>query len=154
MAVWRPAPFIRIKALGLLWRNGCLLAAEVLSDTGRIKGVRPLGGSVEFAETWQQTLVREFKEELDLDITVSDPPLVMENIYEHEGETGHEILFIATVTADLPPRLDQDRIIFHEDDGQACTARWFDVATLASEGPQLFPLGLTGHLLQSPHRGS
>jgi ADP-ribose pyrophosphatase YjhB (NUDIX family) len=50
-----------------------------------------LGGAVEFGETWQQTLVREFQEELDINVTIVGPPLVMEHIYTHEGNIGHEI---------------------------------------------------------------
>ena len=30
--MWRPEPRIRVKALGLVWRDGSLLAAEVLDD--------------------------------------------------------------------------------------------------------------------------
>lgn len=51
MNIWRPPSRIRVKALGLHWLNGRLLAAEVYDDAGRIKGVRSLGGGVEFGET-------------------------------------------------------------------------------------------------------
>ncbi len=64
MTKWRPAQHGKVKALGLHWRDGKLLAAEVFDDQGRLKGVRPLGGGIEFGEHWQAALIREFKEEL------------------------------------------------------------------------------------------
>ena len=64
MSTWRPHPHIRVVALGLHWRGGRLLAAEVRDDAARIKGVRPLGGEIEFGESWRTALVREFNEEL------------------------------------------------------------------------------------------
>ena len=71
MNVWRPAPAIRVKALGLHWRDGRLLAFEVHDDAGRVTGVRPLGGSIEFGETAEAALRREFREELGIDVVVA-----------------------------------------------------------------------------------
>ena len=65
---WRPPQHVKVKALGLHWRDGKLLAAEVFDDQGHLVGVRPLGGGVEFGERWQAALVREFKEELGVDV--------------------------------------------------------------------------------------
>ena len=97
MTVWRPAPQIRLKALGLHWRGNRLLAAEVLDDAGRVKGVRPLGGSVEFGETTEAAVIREFQEELGITVETIGPPLLLENIFTHEGSVGHEILAIYDV---------------------------------------------------------
>lgn len=146
MTIWRPSSQIKVKALGLHWRDGGLLAAEVRSDDGTLKGVRPLGGAVEFGETWQQTLVREFQEELNIDVTIAGPPLVMENIYTHEGHTGHEILFLADVTFPAGAFAGRDHVIFAEDNGALCTARWFDFEQLDSSGPALFPAGAKSRL--------
>lgn len=147
MTVWRPRPLIRVKAIGLAWHEGRLLAAEVLDDAGRLKGVRPLGGTIAFGESWTAALVREFEEELGLRVMVTSAPVVLENIYTHEGATGHEIVFAADVR--LPPGTIQgmETITFAEDDGTACTARWFDPAQLdRSNGPALYPDGLGAHL--------
>ena len=48
-----PLAHIRVVAIGLHWRDGRLLAAEVRDDAGGIKGVRPLGGEVAFGEGWR-----------------------------------------------------------------------------------------------------
>jgi hypothetical protein len=80
MSIWRPHPMIRVKALGLHWRGGRLLAMEVLDDAGRVKGVRPLGGTVEFGETAEAAVIREFREELGFDVEPVGQPRLMESL--------------------------------------------------------------------------
>ena len=148
MTKWRPHPHIRVVATGLHWRDGRLLAAEVRDDAGRIKGVRPLGGEIEFGESWQTALVREFSEELGIDVAITSEPRMMENIFVHEGSTGHEVMFIAEVAFPDGAFAGQDRIDFREDNGEEIVARWFDLADLdVAGGPHLYPTGLKGLLL-------
>ncbi len=92
MSVWRPEARIRFKALGLPRRGDRLLAAEVSNDDGSLKGVRPLGGGVAFGETAQAAVIREFREELGLDVETVGPPVFLESIYTHHGHVGHEIV--------------------------------------------------------------
>ncbi|AWL99145.1 NUDIX hydrolase [Bradyrhizobium amphicarpaeae] len=153
MTAWRPHSHIRVVALGLHWRDGRLLAAEVRDDANRIKGVRPLGGEIEFGESWRTALMREFNEELGIDVSITGGPLVMENIFVHEGATGHEVMFIVEVAFPDGAFAGQDRIDFREDNGEEIVARWFDLSELdAEDGPKLFPTGLKG-LLLGPKRG-
>lgn len=150
MTTWRPYPHIRVVAIGLHWRDGRLLAAEVRDDAGRIKGVRPLGGAIEFGESWRAALVREFSEELGIDVTITGEPLILENIFVHEGATGHEVMFIAEVALPDGAFSGQDRIDFREDNGEEIVARWFDLADLDVDGgPCLYPTGLKDLLLGS-----
>ena len=143
MTTWRPHPHIRVVAIGLHWRDGRLLAAEVRDDAGRIKGVRPLGGEIEFGESWRAALLREFNEELGIDVTITGEPLMMENIFVHEGSTGHEVMFIVEVAFPQRAFAGQDRIDFREDNGEEIVARWFDLDDLDVEGgPSLYPTGL------------
>lgn len=144
---WRPSATIRVIAIGLVWHDSRLLAAEVLDDNGKIKGVRPLGGGVDFGEIWQTALKREFREELDCDIQIVGPHVVFENIYRHEGRLGHEVVFAAPIELSNRSLYTRTEIQFNEDNGTACVARWFDVAQLnLRNGPQLYPEGLKEHL--------
>ena len=150
---WRPPQHIQVKAIGLHWRDGLLLATEVFDDAGRLTGVRPLGGGMEFGERWQEALQREFQEELGVEVEVQGPPLVMENLYTHQGAVGHEVLFIANVEFDATPFAQLDHIRFRENNGTWCTARWFDVAALDMPGgPALYPAGLKQALFASADR--
>ncbi len=150
MTIWRPRQAIRVIAIGLHWRDRRLLAAEVTDDTGRVKGVRPLGGGVEFGESWRDTLMREFAEELEITVKITGDPLVMENIYSHEGQQGHEVVFAAPVV--FPDRAfeAQDVIHFQEDGGTDCTARWWDPEQLERDGIALYPVGLAARLRSFP----
>ncbi|UXN76185.1 NUDIX domain-containing protein (plasmid) [Devosia sp. A8/3-2] len=150
MNTWRPASSIRFKALGLQWRSDRLLASEVYDDAGRLKGVRPLGGTVEFGETAEAAVIREFREELGITVRIVGEPTFMENIYIHEGELGHEILAIFEVTFPPDAFSGQSRIAFNEDSGAECFAEWFALNRLDGTGqPQLYPAGLKAHLINA-----
>ena len=147
MSYWRPQQTIQVKALGLVWRQGLLLASEIYRDDGTLKGVRPLGGRVEFGETWRETLVREFQEELGVDVGVANAPMVFENIYLHHGMRGHEVVFAAEVTFPEGAYPTNDPIEYAEDNGETCIARWFDINTLDCGGPDLYPTGLKARVM-------
>lgn len=145
MMTWRPPQTIRAKVIGLAWRQGHLLAVEVPDDRGRVKGLRPPGGSIAFGETREQALEREFQEELGCGVTITGPWTAFENIYRHEGALGHEIVFAAEIRLHDTALYERDAIAFSEDDGTACTARWIRPGALP-EGVALFPDGLAAAL--------
>ncbi|TAU87932.1 NUDIX hydrolase [Rhizobium leguminosarum] len=142
MAIWRPSQQIRVKVIGLAWRKDQLLAAEVEDDSGRIKGVRPLGGAIEFGESREQALHREFREELETAIRVVGPWHLLENIYEHHGATGHEFIFAADIELANASLYERDEIHYSELDETAATARWFGRDSLRDVGIDLYPTGL------------
>lgn len=139
---WRPTLSIRVSNIGLNWREGRLFAAEVTDDAGHIKGVRPLGGDVEFGETWQHALTREFREELGITATITSVPRVIENLFDHEGQKGHESVFAADATFPDGAFANQELVHFAEDRGANCTARWFDLDQLEEAGVSLYPPSL------------
>ena len=142
MAIWRPSQQIRVKVIGLAWRKDQLLAAEVEDDSGRIKGVRPLGGAIEFGESREEALQREFREELETDIRIVGPWHLLENIYEHHGATGHEYIFAADIKLAEASLYERDEIHYSELDETAATARWFGRDRLREAGIDLYPTGL------------
>lgn len=146
MSIWRPQQNIQVKALGLVWRDGLLLASEIYLDDGSVKGVRPLGGRLEFGETWREALVREFDEELGVAVEVIGNPIVFENIYTHQGVVGHEITFVSDVTFPDNAYREDGPIEYYEDNGEKCRAFWYDVKKLDCGNLELYPNGLKSKL--------
>lgn len=141
MSTWRPKQAVRVVAIGLLRHEDRLLVAEVRNDDGSVKGWRPLGGGVEFGETSAETLRREFLEETGFAIDVVGPPTVIENLYEHEGHTGHEIMFVYEITTSDPKAIARDRFVINEN-SQDVWVEWVAVERFAA-GERLLPDGLT-----------
>ena len=141
---WRPHPAIRVKVLGLVLRGDALLAAEVTSDDGTVKGVRPLGGTVEFGETREAALHREFHEELSTDIRITGDWLALENIYDHEGQRGHEYLFVARAALGDQSLYETEKMTVI--DGIEVSVRWFSRNDLKQRGWALYPQGLADRL--------
>ncbi len=71
-------------------RDGALLVSEAPDGSFQ----RPLGGHVEFGEYAADTLHREFGEEIGQRLTEVRRLGVLENIFEWQGGTEHEVVFI------------------------------------------------------------
>lgn len=139
---WRPSPKIRTKALAIIRRSDAILACAIPDDTGATKGWRPLGGSVEFGELAADTVARELREEIFATCTVGAQIGVVENIYDHQGETGHEVVFLFDVTLIDLGLATRDHFVLVEDNGSRSHAAWVDIARFTSGDLTLFPDGL------------
>ncbi|TDN91084.1 NUDIX domain-containing protein [Microbacterium sp. BK668] len=93
---------IRNIAVGLPVRSGHVL---VLSGTDRVKREsfhRAIGGGIEFGETAEAAVRREFEEEVGVRLDDVRLLAVVENIFEYEGRPGHEIAHVFAVdSADI-----------------------------------------------------
>ena len=103
---------------------------------------RPLGGGIEFAESGQSAVAREIKEELDLEVTVSELRASFENIFVFEGSPGHEIVLLFPVTFKHPAASQRATFDIVEDGVVVGKAVWRSVAEIVAEGAQLYPNGL------------
>ncbi len=55
---------------------------------------RPLGGTIEFGERGEETVRREFREEIRADLLEVRYLGMLENIFTYEGRRGHEIVLV------------------------------------------------------------
>jgi ADP-ribose pyrophosphatase YjhB (NUDIX family) len=131
-----------VKAMAVIRRDrdGALLVSEY---TGPEAGPfhRPLGGHVEFGEYALATVHREFQEEIGQRLDDVRVLGVLENIFQWQDSTQHEIVFVFTASFADPAayEIPEQRIL----DG---TDGWTRVIWRArgAAGPPLYPDGLTG----------
>jgi len=131
-------PSIRNIAVGLPVRDGHVL---VLDGADAVKGEafhRALGGGIEFGETAEAALRREFVEELDVVLGSVRLLGVVENIFEYEGDAGHEIAHVFAVESADIDALSLDARLRVLDEGSP--VRWVPVARM--DRP-LYPEGVT-----------
>ncbi|MEL7150616.1 MAG: NUDIX hydrolase [Pseudomonadota bacterium] len=139
--IWRPQGVVRALALGLPFRDGKLLASAVTEDDGSEKGWRPLGGGIEFGEPAETAVCRELKEEIDADARVQRLLGIFENIYTHQGQTGHEVVFAFEVTL-ITPGLALAEEFIVEDGGFRDRAAWVPLSDFTEGRKTLLPEGL------------
>lgn len=142
LPLWRPRQSIRVIAIGLLKDDqNRLLVAPVWDDSQAIKGWRPLGGGVEFGERVEDALKREFIEETGLDIEILSKPLVLENIFEHEGAIGHEIVYVYDVNTDNP-----FTFTTIQEGTLTIPIQWIPIQKFKSGEETIYPITLQDHL--------
>ena len=136
-------PSIRNIAVGLPVRAGHVL---VLDGTDSVKGEnfhRAIGGGIEFGESAEAALRREFLEELAVTLGSVQPLGVTENIFVYEGRPGHEIVHVFGVESDELDAIPLDAQLRVLDEGSP--VRWISINAL--DRP-LYPSGTT-RLLQA-----
>lgn len=74
--------------------NNQILVSPGYDEVKKEQFFRLLGGGIEFGETSLEALRREFKEELDTELSNCKLLGVKENIFSFNGLAGHEIVFI------------------------------------------------------------
>lgn len=132
-------PSIRPIVLAVIRRGNALLVFEAHDDVKDETYCRPLGGGIEFGEHSADALVREFREELDAEITVHALLGVLENVFTWRGRPGHEIAFLYEAGFTDESRYGREEMKILDD---PATARWVDLAEFRDGRRILYPQGL------------
>ena len=85
---------IRPLAICVFLNNNRILVAEGYDPIKRQTFYRPLGGGIEFGETSVDTVRRELKEELNVEVGELHYLGTLENIFVFNGTPGHEIVMV------------------------------------------------------------
>lgn len=102
---------------------------------------RPLGGGIEFGELGEQALIREFQEEIGVQVQVLKLLNLFENIFTYEGRPGHEIVLLfearfinSAALKDSYPILESGKIV-----GRAV---WKAVDEIHQNNSKIYPVGI------------
>jgi histidine triad (HIT) family protein len=145
--VWTPPQQIRPIVIGVIKNadNQYLFMECQDHSTGKIF-YRPVGGGIEFRETAEAALAREFQEELGKKIKIDDRIFVQENLFELEGLPGHEIAFAFKCEFVQPSDYEFDSIEINEPNGVKNRAVWKSIEEAKSESRPIYPKNLLQYL--------
>jgi len=85
---------IRCKAICLIINDNKMLVSEDFDTVNKDYLYCPLGGQIEFGELGEDTVKREFIEEIQEEIINVKYLATLENIFVYNGQTGHELVRI------------------------------------------------------------
>jgi 8-oxo-dGTP pyrophosphatase MutT (NUDIX family) len=105
---------------------------------------RPLGGGIEFGENSAETISREIREELNIEIDGGSLKYLgaLENIFHFNGSMGHEIVMVYDGTLKEPSLYQQKMITGQEANGEDIRAMWKNIDEFGEGKSILYPTGL------------
>lgn len=127
---------IRPVVLGIAKKDNKILVSEGYDNVKKQTFYRCLGGGIEFFETSQVALKREFKEELGIDIEVEDYCGMSENLFTFQGKKAHEIVLFYNIKINEIDYKDVYKMI--DDDGES-EAIWIDIEEFKNNNKILYP---------------
>ena len=127
---------IRPIVLGIAKKDNKLLVSEGYDKIKKQTFYRCLGGGIEFLETSQGALKREFKEELGVDIDVEDFCGIAENIFTYQGKNAHELILFYNIKIKENDYKEKYHII---DDNCETDAYWIDIDEFKNNNKILYP---------------
>lgn len=135
---------IRNISVGLPIRSEHVL---LLDGFDRVKGEayhRAIGGGIEFGETAEAALRREFMEELGIGLEEVELLGVVENIFMFEGRQGHEIAHVFAVASAEIDAIALDAELRILDEGSP--VRWISIS---DDQRPVYPSGISALLATS-----
>jgi len=126
---WRD---IRPVAVGVARRDDEILLSRLRDEEADETFYRPIGGAVEFGELSDEALVREFREELSVEVEACDLLDTLEATFTFQGEDGHEIWFCYEVAFAEDWPYERDEFEGQEPElDETYTAVWYPVDRLS-----------------------
>lgn len=132
---------IRAIAVGLLVTDGHVLLESYPQTDEHGEFLRAPGGGIEFGETAERAVVREFAEELAAELDDVVLEAVTENIFDGASGRGHEIVYVFRVQSPQLAALPRDQRLAVRD--SHTTVGWYEIAALsAADAPAVYPAGV------------
>lgn len=133
---------IGIKAMCLFKNGDTYLFSRHTKPSTKETFFRPLGGSMEFQESSEETIRREIQEELGSDLRNIEFVDVLENFFEYKGKSHHEIIFIFKAELINQALYQTNPISFQEADLAEYQAEWLTLDDIDTHQFKLVPEGI------------
>ena len=143
---------IRPIAIGIIINDDCIFVFEGHDPKKGETFYRPLGGAIKFGERGEAALIREFKEEINADLTDIHYLAAMENIFTYNGVRHHEIALIYKCRFVDDSLYAKDELIGHEDDGSQFKCYWQPLSNFYNNKKLLYPDGIVDFLKHIYHK--
>jgi len=102
---------------------------------------RPIGGTIEYGERSSDTVVREFREEISMEVEVVSYLGCIENIFSVDGETGHDIDHVYVVRP-IDEQLRSNEMFPVIEGDRTTIAKWVQLEVFHAGKLPLYPDGL------------
>ena len=135
---------VRPLAICVFRHRDCILVSESYDPVKRELFYRPLGGGIEFGERSSETVCRELREEIGVEVDVESLRYLgaVENIFNFNGRPGHEIVMIYDGALKEQELYDRAEILGKEADGEDIRAIWKNIREFGEGKAILYPTGL------------
>ena len=130
---------IRIKAMCLFNHEGRTLVSKGFDEKKNETFYRVIGGSVDFGEKAEDGVRREVREELGCEVENLELQKVIENIFEYNGNQGHEIVFLYKGDLSNKVLYEQEKIHIVEPYSEF-DAEWVPIEDILSGKSILYPV--------------
>jgi len=145
---------VRPLAICVFRKDDRILVAEGFDSVKGQTFYRPLGGGIEFGESSADTIRRELREEINVEVGELFYLGTLENIFAFNGDPGHEIVMVYDGVLIDSGLYDQAVIEGNEADmDETFTAVWKSLTEFESGKAILYPDGLI-ELLSQGSRGA
>ena len=139
---------IRAIVLGLIQDGSRLFVSEGFDPVRQEPFYRALGGGIEFGETSLEALKREFREELQAELTNIHYLGCLENVFTFNGKPGHELVQLYRCAFADQTFYQRAQIPFTDSD-QTYTAFWIECDRFHSGELRLVPPECLKYLKES-----
>lgn len=136
---------IRVLALAIISQGDRLFISQGFDPVKQETFYRVMGGGVDFGETSLEALKREFMEEIQAEITNIKYIACVENIFEYNGNPGHEIIQLYECDFVDPKFYQLEEITFNEGERQK-KALWVDMEKFRSQQLRIVPENFLDYL--------
>jgi 8-oxo-dGTP pyrophosphatase MutT (NUDIX family) len=129
---------IRLITLALIKKDQKIFMSQGFDTVKNQHFYRAMGGGVDFGEDSLTALKREFREEINAEITNIRYLDCIENIFVYAGKPGHEIIQLYECDFADPQFYELEQISFSEGEKQK-TALWIDIEKCKSGELRIVP---------------